>query len=111
MRRSLLFHQTLPRWTLLFVLLGSGCTAPPPAAPPVEPPMVPVATPVESPVTDNVDYTGRTDAVESVDVRARVTGYLGEPKFKPGSEVKAGDLLFVIDERPYQAILAKAEGQ
>jgi RND family efflux transporter MFP subunit len=73
--------------------------------------MVTVAKPLESDVVDNVDYTGRTDAVESVEIRARVTGYLSEIKFKAGSEVKADELLFVIDERPYKAVLDKAEGQ
>jgi RND family efflux transporter MFP subunit len=111
MRRSLSLRCSFPRWTLVFLLPGAGCTAPPPAAPPAEPPMVTVAAPVEKSVVDNVSYNGRTEAIESVEVRARVNGYLSEPKFKAGSEVKAGDLLFVIDERPYQAILAKAEGQ
>jgi RND family efflux transporter MFP subunit len=73
--------------------------------------MVTVSTPLESDVVDTVDYTGRTEAVESVDIRARVNGYLGEINFKAGSEVKAGDLLFVIDERPYKATLDRAEGE
>src|SRR5262249_27462450 len=62
-------------------------------------------------VTDYVDFTGRTDAVEAVDVRARVTGYLVKIPFKEGSEVKKGDLLFEIDPRPYQAQLHQAVGQ
>jgi len=73
--------------------------------------MVTVATPLESEVVDNVDYTGRTEAVESVDIRARVNGYLSEIKFRSGSEVKTGDLLFIIDERPYKATLDRAEGE
>ncbi|HEX4592010.1 MAG TPA: efflux RND transporter periplasmic adaptor subunit [Gemmataceae bacterium] len=111
MRRSFPFQPSLSRWMLAFVLMAVGCTAPPPAAPPAEPPMVTVAPPVEKPVVDNVPYNGRTEAIESVEIRARVTGYLSEINFKAGSEVKAGDLLFVIDERPYKAILANAEGQ
>src|SRR3954469_11140930 len=90
---------------------AGGCTSTQQAAPPAEPPMVTVATPVQTPVTDNIDYTGRTDAVESVDIRARVNGYLDDIKFKAGAEVKADQLLFVIDERPYQAELARLEGQ
>jgi multidrug efflux system membrane fusion protein len=62
-------------------------------------------------VTDHVDFTGRTDAVESVNVVPRVTGYLVRIPFKEGSEVKAGDELFEIDSRPYKAQLDQAEGQ
>ena len=62
-------------------------------------------------VTEYVDFTGRTEAVQSVDVRPRATGYLVEMPFKEGSEVKEGDLLFVIDPRPYKAQLDQAKGQ
>src|SRR6185369_4577498 len=67
--------------------------------------------PVKRDVTDYIDYTGRTDAVNSVDIRPRVTGYLVKMPFTEGSEVKKGDLLFEIDPRPYQAQLDQAEGQ
>jgi len=89
----------------------AGCTRPASKQGAPEPPAVPVSKPVEQSVTDYVDFTGRTDAVESVDVRARVTGYLIKTPFEEGSEVKAGDLLFEIDPRPYQAQLDQAEGQ
>ena len=111
MRRPLSLQALLRRWTLAFTFAAIGCTAPPPAAPPAEPPMVTVATPVEKPVVDNVSYNGRTEAIESVEIRARVTGYLSEVKFKEGAEVKKDDLLYIIDERPYKAILANAEGR
>ena len=58
-----------------------------------------------------MDFTGRTDAVQSVNIIARVTGYLVQMPFKEGSEVKAGDLLFEIDPRPYQAQLDQAKSQ
>jgi RND family efflux transporter MFP subunit len=74
-------------------------------------PVVPVSHPVERDVTDYVDFTGRTDAVKSVGVRARVTGYLVKNPFREGSEVKKGDLLFEIDPRPYQAQLDQAQAQ
>ena len=64
---------------------------------------MPVSHPIERVVTDYVDFTGRTDAVQSVNIIARVTGYLVKMPFKEGSEVKARDLLFEIDPRPYQA--------
>jgi multidrug efflux system membrane fusion protein len=88
-----------------------GCShAPPPVAPP-EIPTVPVSRPVQRWVTDYLDFTGRTDAVEAVDVRPRVTGYLTKVAFKEGAEVKKGDILFEIDPRPYQAQLDQALGQ
>src|SRR5262245_8447518 len=68
-----------------------------------EAPAVPVSKPVARNVTDFVDFTGRTDAVHAVDIRARVTGFLVSMPFKEGAEVKAGTLLFEIDPQPYQA--------
>jgi multidrug efflux system membrane fusion protein len=78
---------------------------------PAEVPVVPVSHPIDRVVTDYVDFTGRTDAVQSVNIIARVTGYLEQMPFKEGSEVKAGDLLFEIDPRPYQAQLEQANSQ
>src|SRR5205823_589428 len=60
-------------------------------------------------VTDYADFTGRIAAVEAVKVRARVWGHLQKVSFIEGAEVKQGDLLFVIDARPYQAALERAE--
>lgn len=76
---------------------------------------VEVASPVEKEVTDYRDFTGRLQAVDSVDIRARVTGYLSKVNFDPriesGAEVKVGDLLFEIDERSYQFTLENAIAQ
>ncbi len=66
-------------------------------------PVVPVSRPVAREVTDYVYYTGRLDAIQSVDVRPRVTGYLTKMPFREGAEVKKGDLLFEVDPRPYRA--------
>jgi multidrug efflux system membrane fusion protein len=104
------------RWVLLcFCLTWAGaligCSHGSPQVAPPEPPAVPVSKPVRRVVTDYVDFTGRTDAVQAVDIRARVTGYLTEMPFKEGAEVKKDDLLFVVDPRPYQAQLDQAEGQ
>jgi RND family efflux transporter MFP subunit len=91
-------------------LLLVGCIhKPPPAAPQV--PEVSVALPIERRVTDYEDFTGRTDAVYTVDVRARVNGYLAKVYFKDGDLVKKDDVLYLIDPRPYQADLDKAKGQ
>ena len=78
---------------------------------PAEMPTVPVAHPVQREVTDFFDFTGRTEAVHSVNIIPRVTGYLVEMPFKEGSEVKTGGLLFVIDPRPYDAQLDEAKAQ
>jgi multidrug efflux system membrane fusion protein len=74
-------------------------------------PGVSVATPV---VRDVIDYeyaTGRTDAEKTVEIRARVSGYLTKVLFQPGVEVNEGDSLFEIDPRPYQAALDRANGE
>jgi multidrug efflux system membrane fusion protein len=75
---------------------------------PSGPPPVTVAKPIVKPVTEFDDFIGRFDAVEQVDVRARVGGYVDKIAFVDGSMVSAGDVLFVIDPRPYQAALDQA---
>ena len=90
--------------------LLSGCQ---PTALPVAPPAavpVTVSLPIEREVSDYEDFTGPTEAVESVDIRARVTGYLDKVCFQEGAEVKKGDLLFEIDPRPFQAKYDEAAG-
>jgi RND family efflux transporter MFP subunit len=77
-----------------------------PAAPP--PPAVTIAAPVKRTVFDFDEYVGRFTAVNSVEVRARVSGYLEGVHFKDGQIVKQGDLLFSIDKRPFQNTLDQA---
>ncbi len=72
---------------------------------------MPISQPVERPVTDFVDFTGRTDAVQSVNIVARVTGYLVKMPFKEGADVKKGELLFQVDPAPYQAQVRLGEAQ
>jgi multidrug efflux system membrane fusion protein len=79
------------------------------AAPP--PPAVTVAAPIERTVTDHDEYVGRFVAVDSVEIRARVSGYLDKIDFKDGQMVKEGDLLFTIDKRPFQTALDQAKAQ
>ena len=69
-----------------------------PAAPPVTSAVV-----VQRAVTETQEFSGRLEAIEVVDIRPRVSGYITAVNFKPGAEVKKGDVLFVIDPRPYQA--------
>jgi membrane fusion protein, multidrug efflux system len=79
------------------------------AAPP--PPAVTVATPTVRTVTDWDEFVGRFEAINQVQIRARVGGFVDSIDFKDGAFVKAGDLLYVIDPRPYTATLLQAQGQ
>jgi multidrug efflux system membrane fusion protein len=88
-----------------------GCAEAPAQLAPSQPPAVPVSKPLQQEVTDYVDFTGRTDAVQAVNVVARVTGYLVQMPFKEGSEVKKDQLLFEIDPRPYQDQLTLGQAQ
>src|SRR5207247_10030642 len=72
-------------------------------------PKVDAVQPVAREVTDWCEYTARLDAVESVEVRPRVSGYLQSIYFRDGAMVKKGDCLFLIDPRPYDAALRHAE--
>lgn len=74
-----------------------------PGGPSSEPPEVTVGRPVEKGVVDYVDFTGRTEAIDTVDIQARVTGFLESRDFEEGEEVEKDKLLFVIDVRPYKA--------
>ncbi len=78
------------------------------AAPPPAPPSVLVAHPLAQRVADWDDYAGRFEAVDAVEVRPRVAGAIESVNFKDGEMVKKGQLLFVIDPRPYEALLAHA---
>lgn len=93
---------------LLPVAVALGCT--PPAAqktPPV--PEVEVTPAVSRDVQDTDEFTGRVEALFSVDLRSHVTGYLIEAPFNQGADVKKGDPLFKIDPRPFQVALAQAK--
>jgi RND family efflux transporter MFP subunit len=74
-----------------------------------KPPEVLFVVPETKIVTDYESFTGRTDAFKTVDVRARVSGYLDKINFKDGDDVKEGDVLFVIDKRPYEVEEKRAE--
>ena len=71
-------------------------------APPNTPPPVTVAKPVVKDIREWDEFIGRFEAVDEVEVRARVSGYLDKVHFRDGAIVKAGDLLFTIDQRPYR---------
>lgn len=92
-------------------VLLTGCTSEATSGAAPAPVQVSVADALERNVTQWDEFTGRLEAVESVEVRPRVTGYIESVNFAEGSLVKKGDLLFVIDPRPYRAELAKAEAE
>jgi RND family efflux transporter MFP subunit len=91
---------------LASLLAACGDSAPKQAIPP--PPAVTVANPVQRKINDFDEYVGRFVAVDSVEVRARVSGYLEKVHFTDGQNVKEGDLLFTIDRRPFQNAVDQA---
>jgi RND family efflux transporter MFP subunit len=106
-------HSPYSRLAAALILLapalaGCGQSQPPGGGPP--PPTVTVAKPIERGITDQDEYVGRFVAVDSVEIRARVSGYLDQIHFRDGQMVKQGDLLFTIDKRPFQNTVAQARG-
>jgi RND family efflux transporter MFP subunit len=109
---SLSLRALLPA-TAVAALVLSACArneaAESTAAPPA--PQVTVAAAISRKVTDSAEFTGRFEAVERVELRPRVSGYIAAVDFRDGSEVHKGDVLFVIDPRPYVAERDKARAQ
>jgi RND family efflux transporter MFP subunit len=86
-------------------------SAEPAAGASMPPPLVTVASPLQQEIVEWDEFTGQFAAVEYVELRARVAGYLQSVHFEDGQIVKKGDLLFVIDPRPYEIALASAKAQ
>jgi RND family efflux transporter MFP subunit len=98
-----IIQLTIGTGILCVAALLSGCGKSGEAGQAPPPPQVSVATVLEKRVKDWDEFTGRFQAVETVEIRPRVSGYIDRVAFKEGGLVKSGDLLFVIDPRPYQA--------
>src|SRR5688572_19675831 len=94
---------------LVLGVLTLGGTSEPPASPPLQ--TVTVAPVPERAITEWDEFTGRLEAVDQVEIRPRVSGYIRRVTFAEGREVKKGEVLFEIDPRPYQAELARAEAE
>lgn len=96
---------------VLLAITLSGCgDKPPPQAAAAAPPVT-VAQPTKRTVTDWDEFTGRFEAVEEVQVRARVGGFVTSVEFRDGDMVHTGDLLYLIDSRPFEAVAEQADGQ
>src|SRR6266851_4170906 len=104
------FCDLRPLVVLLAVTL-SGCGEKPPPQAAAGPPPVTVAQPTKRTVTDWDEFTGRFEAVEEVQVRARVGGFVTNVEFRDGAFVNTGDLLYIIDPRPFEAVAEQADGQ
>jgi RND family efflux transporter MFP subunit len=104
---------SLGRFSLLLLMVSalSACGEKPQEQAAAAPPPVTVAQPVKRTVTDWDEFTGRFEAVEEVQIRPRVGGYVTNVEFKDGDMVHAGDLLYLIDSRPFEAVAAQADGQ
>jgi len=98
-----------PLYGLLVAALVAGCAPKPPAPPP--PPGVTVAPVLQRDVADWDEFSGRLEAVDQVQIRPRVSGYIKRLTFTEGREVRKGEVLFEIDPRPYQADLDRAQAQ
>ena len=101
-------------WGRSLIVIGAtvytaGCRSDPPPPPP--PPAVTVATVPERDVKEWDEFTGRLEAVDAVEIRPRVSGYIKRVTFAEGKEIRKGEVLFEIDPRPYEADLARAEAQ
>ena len=103
--------MTLVKHLPLLLILLSGCAASQQAAgPPAPPPPAVTLTQVKKvAVSNSTEYVGRTESVSYVDLRARVTGFLKKQTFEEGADVKEGDLLYLIEQEPYQAAVEIAE--
>ncbi|WP_114946213.1 efflux RND transporter periplasmic adaptor subunit [Microvirga calopogonii] len=99
--RSVLVSSVLFSWFATNPVLAQGSPAPPPP--------VTVAKPIMKDIVEQDDFIGRFEAIDQVDIRARVSGYLDKVHFQDGTFVKAGDLLFTIDPRPYRNSLEQAQ--
>src|SRR5215211_4282728 len=112
------FRRTIPMNRATVLLAGAllllapalaGCDNKPAAGAAPPPPPVTVARPLQKTITEWDEYTGRFVAVEHVEVRARVSGFIDSIHFHDGQIVKKDDLLFVIDQRPYQIAVEQAK--
>jgi multidrug efflux system membrane fusion protein len=107
--KAIVKHSLIGVGVISIVLSAGGCKKS--SAPEQGPLPVNVVTVIEKEVNEWDEFTGRLEAVESVDIRPRVSGYITEIHFEAGAIIKKGDLLYVIDPRPYQADFDRAAAE
>jgi RND family efflux transporter MFP subunit len=101
--------RSLALSTLFASLLVAACSSKPPAPPP--PPAVSVAPVLHRDISESDEFSGRLEAVDHVEIRPRISGYIRRVSFTEGREVRKGEMLLEIDPRPYQAELDRARAQ
>jgi len=102
---ALRFTSVIAATAAFSVALAAACSKPQPVMPPPE---VTVAPAIDRTIADYDEFTGHFEAVQAVDVRPRVSGFIDRVRFPEGSVVKQGDVLVTIDPRPYEAEVARA---
>src|SRR6201993_5614583 len=109
-RRIAPMIRIVPLVALILIANGrAGGDSKPPAGAAPPPPTVTVAHPLQKSITEWDEYTGRFTALETVEIRARVSGFIDSVHFREGQIVKKDDLLFVIDQRPYEIAVEQAK--
>jgi membrane fusion protein, multidrug efflux system len=103
--------RTLTLVLTLSTFLLAACARNEAAPAPAGPPKVSVAKVLEKEITEFDEFSGRFEAVERVEIRPRVSGYISSVHFEQGHEVKKDDVLFVIDPRPYRAVLKRTQAE
>jgi multidrug efflux system membrane fusion protein len=111
---SVVAAHSLPAIFILSAVMAmvlSACSKPAAqeVGPPAGGPPITAATVIEKPVMETQEFSGRLEAVDRVEIRPRVSGFIASVNFKAGAEIRKGDVLFVIDPRPYQAEANRAE--
>ena len=96
---------------LLPLALAAGCQRPAPPLVEPQPPEVVVAPPLVRDIAETLEFTGNAAAVETVEIKARVSGFITQVHFEDGQRVEQGDPLFTIDERPYAVIRDQAKAE
>jgi len=106
-----LFRHALAGLSLCAILSATACHPSSAGAVATPPPDVGVSTVAIQKLRSLDEFNGRVEAIQSVDIRPRVSGYIDRIAYTEGAEVKTGDLLFVIDPRPYRDALSTAQAQ
>src|SRR3984893_7442397 len=108
-RNTRMTRVVLLGFLVLFTNVLAGCDSKPATGSAPPPPSVTVSLPLKTSITEWDEYTGRFTALETVEIRARVSGFIDSVHFQEGQIVKKDDLLFVIDQRPYQIAVEQAK--